>query len=431
MTADPLATLASDYERAVIHVSWDWNRDTRERTLLFAWVELLPTEIPPPIDDGEIDERVGSKSSHVVNVRHAVVSADRAIQWYRDCLRGSAVLPEEDGCLPEEDSPRARRIQVEDLSEEPPWPHLVCVEEQGTLIPFCPVWHFCPRVHHLVPRANLDWIRLWPKESERERAVRFLHARLHFELAEYPEYWGSIHLVAPNPVFRHIEVRRQPTSTEKRESILFRFHPRAGKDLQGLSLAVQDDRPSGLGSLSYMTVSQPLVRLAFEHATDRHSTTVHDRERGVLFLSHNNIFASGFNIGVSVGPARTRIVHVPGAKTYEVPLRMPPSRQVSIKHDGQLPSGRARMGSVADRRRKRTLADGQRWFNGVQEDAETVLREILHAAQREVLIIDPYFGAAELHSFALAVGALQVPIYVLTSAEFLGGKRDGHRSQRL
>jgi hypothetical protein len=67
--------------------------------------------------------------------------------------------------------------------------------------------------------------------------------------SDYPECWGSVHLVAPNPVFRDLEVRRQPTSTADRESILLRFQPRAGKDLQGLIRASELALARSYGSL--------------------------------------------------------------------------------------------------------------------------------------------------------------------------------------
>jgi hypothetical protein len=49
--ADPLATLESDYAHAVLHLAWDRHKQRDELTLLFGFVELLPLEVPPPIDE--------------------------------------------------------------------------------------------------------------------------------------------------------------------------------------------------------------------------------------------------------------------------------------------------------------------------------------------------------------------------------------------
>lgn len=75
---DPLESLDEDYKNAVLHLAWNFDRSSKTRTLLFAWVELLPTEIPPPIDalpgvpqfDGygpqvRSDKGAGGERSHV------------------------------------------------------------------------------------------------------------------------------------------------------------------------------------------------------------------------------------------------------------------------------------------------------------------------------------------------------------------------------
>lgn len=420
LPANPLATFTSDYAHAVLHLAWDRNKATRERTLLFAWVELLPSEVPPPNDDGETEMPLGSKSDHCINVRHAVLTAEQALAWYLRCRQGSAVLPESDGRLPSPEDPAARQMRLGELGEEPPWPNLVCVKDREAVLPFSPAWHVCPRAHHLVPLADFDLKRLWSKAQEQKEAIRVLRERLHFELDQYPEYWGSVHLVAPNPVFRKLEVRRQPGGTKARSAVLFRFRPRPGKSIDSLELSVKEDRPSGTSALRRVPVHQPTVRLIFDHATDLHSETVYDEDRGLLFASGKGIFLDSFQVGLSIGPVRTRVVQVPGDKAYEVVLQSPPATHVSVGvADQQRPQGRPRMRAAQLAHQARARAGGQRWFSGALEEAKRTLRELLYEARREVLIVDPYFAHEELFDFALAVGKIDVPISVLTSAEVL------------
>jgi hypothetical protein len=89
-------TFPDDYGAAIVHVVWE--RKKSQRTLLLAWVELLPREISPPDDDEEACTRIQDR---YVYVRHVVTTADRALRWYRDCARGVAVRPANDGSLPE------------------------------------------------------------------------------------------------------------------------------------------------------------------------------------------------------------------------------------------------------------------------------------------------------------------------------------------
>src|SRR5262245_41625703 len=209
---NPLATLESDYTKAVLHVAWDLHKKTRERTLLFGWMELLPAEVPPPVDDGDLEVDLGRKSEHRVYVRHAVVEAGHAIAWYLGCRQGKAVVPEADGRLPDWEDEKAKRLHLMDLGEEPPWQHLAGVAASDTeMLPFRPQWVECPRVHHLVPLSNFRLDTLWPGLKERQKAIEGLEELLHFDLSAYPEYWGSVHLLAPNPVFRDYDGRRQPT----------------------------------------------------------------------------------------------------------------------------------------------------------------------------------------------------------------------------
>jgi len=349
LPSDPLATLASDYEQAVVHIAWALRKKgdgEPRRTLLFAWVELLPTEVPPPVDDGDIEGELGTGSDWRIHVRHAVVPAERARQWYLACRQGTAVLPDEGGGLPDQDEKGARTMRLGDLGEEPPWPSLVCVEDREGETPFCPVWHACPRVHHLVPLVDFDLKKLWPDEQEREQAVAFLKERLHFDLADYPEYWGSVHLVAPNPVFRALEVRWEPAIVEGREAMLFRMMPRVGQEIEGVELSVREDRPTGVGAVRNVKVQRPVVRMVFDHMTDVHSETVTDEARGMLIARRRGIF-------LSQGRGLARVTQGPSV----IPHKTSPER-ADVERGGRVPLARQRLRAVRHERNHKTSGDG-------------------------------------------------------------------------
>lgn len=424
LPVDPLASLATDYEHAVVHMAWALRKKIEEPRLrlLLAWVELLPIEVPPPEDDGYIEAELGSRSEHRLYVRHAVAPAARALRWYLACRDGIAILPERDGLFPEADQPKAIKAQLGDMGEEPPWPNLVCVDDRKTWAPFCPAWHKTPRVHHLVPLVNPDLEMLWPKEHKRRKAIAFLSERLHFDLGDHTKYVGSVHLVAPNPVFRELDVRREPRGDDGRERVAFRFRPRTGRDLGALELSVREDRPSGVGALHCVHLRQPVVRMTFDHKTYIHSETVKDPARGVLYTSKNGLFVDSVSLGISIGPSVTRTVRATDGSSYEVPLEHPTSEPFSAVQGGKPSKRLTRMPSANLQRHARVRAGNQKWFSGVREEARRVLRELLFEAKREVLIVDFYFGAAELTDFVLAVRAIEVPIHILTSAEVLKKK---------
>lgn len=205
--AAPLATLRKDYGRAVLHLAWDEQPETESRRLLFGLVELLPHEVPPPDDDGAHELRVAP--AHVLHVRRLCVSARDAVGWYLRCRAGCAAVPTDRGRLPRAsmtgtEVPPAKRFILAELDDEPRWPSLLCA---STAVPFAAAWHACPRVHRLIPLQQVEPGAIWPAACEQDTALSWLSERLQFTLEDYPEYLGSVNLIAPNPVFRTLDQR--------------------------------------------------------------------------------------------------------------------------------------------------------------------------------------------------------------------------------
>jgi hypothetical protein len=425
---DPLATFESDYEMAVVHLAYNRHRGGEgkqgEGTLLFAFVELLPSEIPPPNDDFDprdprFSTRLGRDGQHTVYVRHAVVSAKNALAWYLGCRRGLAVLPDpENGAFPEPEAAGATRLRLAELGEEPSWPTLLCVADNSKRVPFAPEWAECPRMHHLIARSDFKLSDLW-SVSEQERAHAWLLDHLHFRLDEYPEYWGSVHLMAPNPLYRDLDSRRQRHSPPA-ESVLLRFEPRASKKLDGLELTYRGDALSDKLYAHTVPVRGPLMRMNFPGHAHPFQADVVDSVRGMLRNSRlMSGFFDGFKLNVTVGSALEVSGPTPNS-TYSV-VRSSPAFGSRALETPKLASASQRLTEANDRRQKRAIATrrDQRWFRGQEDEAVDVLRSLLHQATREVLIVDPYFSGMELVKLMLAVGREDIPVRILSSAEVL------------
>jgi hypothetical protein len=421
LPAEPLSPLESDYTLAVLHLAWDLHTPTKERTLLFAFVELLPQEVPPPDEDGDVSIRPWNKGEHRLFVRHALIPAAHAVEWYLACRRGVAVLPnDDDGKIPHPDSPSARLLKLSDLGEEPPWPNLVCLDVEQDSVPFIANWQESPRVHHLVPLVDLELARLWENPKERENAISFLSEHLHFDIEDYPEYLGSVHLVAPNPVFRELSVRLSP-GVPPLESVECRFDLRPGKDATGLDLVIREQRPTGESALSTVLVHAPTVNVQFDQGVDSIAASVIDPQRGMLRAARTpHTFVHSIKLGMSSISA-TRVIRGPTPEeTIEVQIHSGAER-TTIGEEYRSPPGRLRLWSALHAREKRAQASAQhqRWFHGQKDEARRVLQGLLHGANREVMIVDPYFAHEELGGFATVVGQYTVPIRVLSSAEVL------------
>lgn len=415
---DPLASLDEDYEKAVLHLAWSFDRSSKTRTLLFAWIELLPTEIPPPIDDYDPRNgfRLGGGSNHRIYIRHVVISARRAIAWYRSCLDGKAIMPENDGTF-SDNEPGGKVLSLSDLDEEPKWPALILALDDGESLPFVPEWMQCPRTHHLLPRSPFDLAAIIVEECEREKLHDWLAARLHFELRDYPEYWGSIHLVAPNPVYRRLETSR----TQPNGSLLFTFHLREGKSVDGLRLAVRNIGPWGSTRDAVIFVRKRWIRIS--GVGNGSSIEVWDPRRGALETC-TQATLRGFEGEVSISH---RLVVKTRNGSFEVDRRGEPQR-FFIGEAGQGDTARARLYAGREARRKQAAgaALGQQWFRGEKKKARKLLRILLNEADKFVLFIDPYVRSDELLEF-MAISLDNITVRILTSETALKGKGERER----
>lgn len=421
LLSDPLTDLEDDYQQAVLHLAWDRHSATKQRTLLFAFVELLPTEIPAPIDDYDhtsprCSHRLAHNSQHYVYVRHAVTTARRALAWYNACREGAAVLPENDGTIPSVEDKTAKRLTLMALGQEPVWPTLTSTFEDTDAIPFVPQWIEQPRTHHLLPLTDFDRNALWSKD-EADAAQRWLETGLHFDLLEFPEYWGSIHLIAPNPVYRGMTTRLQRRGAAS-ESVLFRFQPRMGKSMAGLALTFRERDPWGVTASAQTTLRNSLLRMNLDREVNAVMADVWDPRRGLLQVS-NGAHTFVRRIQLDVGLAQRTVVQS-GEQSYEVMRSGKPERS-SVGAEPKVTEARLRMVVARHAREKRRVASAhdQRWFQQQQEDARNMLRGLLNEASSEVLVIDPYFAAEEFGGFALAVARYDIPIRILSSAEVL------------
>jgi hypothetical protein len=185
------------------------------------------------------------------------------------------------------------------------------VLDDTDMLQFAPAWMHCPRSHHLVPTTEVDLEGLWPTTAERQEATSWLASVLHFELDQYPEYRGSVHLLAPNPVYRKMRSRLHRGEAPG-ESVLVKFQPRAGRSLDGLTLLYRERDVYGVTSGSAVPVRSEVVRFNSQSMVHGTSEDVFDERRGFLEVSHSmTTFARAFNMQIGLAQA----THVQGPKS--------------------------------------------------------------------------------------------------------------------
>lgn len=414
---DMTQLLTSDYEHVIIHLAW--YRDDNYRALIFGMLELVPKEFPKPISSSETSNRLGSKGRRYLYVRRFVMPVEQALKWYNQCRDGDIVLPE-DGW----DNPSCinKFLEISGLMEEPTWPQMVTTSD----LPFVPDCHICPRVHHLIPVALPEKIK---ELKYNEDALTWLSQNLFFDLRDYPEYFGSIHFVAPNPVFRGLNNRLAIDKEGKNEVEMFQFMTRAGHTLDGLQMILIEQRPTGMASVRHIPLQSDLLKVEYIGDVSKVETVITCPHRGVLYSSAPHRFVKTINLSFNLITGKRQIT-VPATKTRESQIY-----EVTIVEDGvnsivgQIEEVVSATEILYREQAKRELRHegkrlGQRWFHGEQAEAEKFVKELIGRAHERVVIVDPYFGVRELFLFAMATSCAKTEVIILTSAEVLKNDDD-------
>ncbi len=402
----PLQLAAVDYRYALIHLAWLVVQ--RQRYLVFGLVELFPFELPAP--DATQEEawhyRDDENAPHRVFVRRFLLPADEALRWYDECRVGRVVMPGETNPPPD------KLVATTGLSEDPPWPGLVAAND----LPFVSSAWGTVRIHHLLQAGYLTAVTYLKQQDD---AMKWLSEHLLFDFCEYREWVGSMHLVAPNPVFRELD-RRREIASDGTESTIVRIVPRAGQNLTGLRLHLTEHGPTGIMTIPAVDVTEPTTRIAHRGTVESVGHMVVCPQRGVLDWSNATPYIGAINLDIDMSTG-TRTVEVPDTKGRPgKPYTFPIIDNMRSMHVGQphpnTPMRDIQGVQLARQFRQANEQRAEEWFRDSREEAEKRVRDLIGAARRSVWIIDPYFSAAEYYRFALRVARPNVDVVIVTSA---------------
>ncbi len=410
MITNPLASLDEDYGAAVVRLTWAVTRRNAvdltpgDRLLLCAAVELVPAEIPPPVVGGERCAEISKR--FFLFAQDVLVSARQGLEWFSLAAAGTALRPLKDGSLPLPLADGSPRFVVSPLDEEPPSPALAAATK---IVPFVASWHGTARVRHLIARDNP--IAHFTAE-ERAGAAAWLRGEVHVDLDEFDEYWGSVHLIAPNPVFRSVRARH--VRDGEHSELVIAIIPRAGRRLAGLQLLVEEERATGWGVVTSAAITSPVTRLPLPEVLGGVRERILDPARGTLHDSGFGIFNPSFSFTGNLVTQFRRVQAGPEDQ-YEVPL------VGSHKVGGEVNSGAPRPRAVSlytSSTRRIRRANGrasQKWFRDQERDGVQALRAAIKTVKSSVLLVDPYFGGDDVRRIILAIPEPAIAVRVLTS----------------
>lgn len=398
--------LTGDYSVGVIRLV----TLVRERVnhLLFASVELLPTEmpVPPSPPNGGWWQNFGSDR---LCVGRTVLPLTDAIAWYETLKQGQTVVPG-----------RTFPVTATRLAPEPNYNGFTVLPDPP---PFSPDWHGRPRLHRLVPMEALaepvKAIRNGATEVEAFiRAREWLRQHVHFDLLAYDDWLGSGVLIAPNPLLRYCGARIADRSAAG-ETIEVGGTPRRGANISTLKLTIEELRagapawraegtPNALGRFRASAPSQ-VAAVRHDLYCSRRGLLDHEAP-GFFFRSVSVSHTAQGRLREVAPPRRT-----PSAQPRTVQVRPLPASSVeppltALRQLEELQ--RARTERIGDLRPTEAPLL-RRIVHLLENDREgTVMwiRELIASARSQILFVDPYLDADDLQEFATAASYQGVAI---------------------
>jgi hypothetical protein len=403
---------------------------TRDLRLVFAVTELMPPWLEQnpniglsPKEGGypraiDLGAQVGK-----LHVQRWRLSVGEAIRWYRGSLTGSLSIPG----YSKNRKPHDVTVAMPPMEGDPEWPSL-CIEIEKFWgdVPF---WGRRPggsRWHRLLPKSATDLFAGWP-DSDIQRARARLREEIHIDLLARSVLWGSCHLVLPNPLYGESSFRVR----DDWRSVELELRPHPGRTVENLELVVSSRRAWGKTAVTRKALTSPRVVVPLPEGVECTSYAILCPTRGLLEESPESPFWASIEIEASI-ISEERRVSVPErskkhrAHEYRVGVAGP--AEITMTGDARPGGAVARL--IEDDlnvKAKKTWDDFCiRWLDKDVVRGRDEIRTLVKAAKKSVDFIDPYFGVEDLLSFPLATTIRNLPVRILTSADFCGAySRDG------
>ncbi len=403
--------VASDYDRAILRVAIATREELRQ--LIFAWVELMPVEIPSP------PEAFAKKNFKGIQLSasRVICGLEEGLDWYEAAWAGDTRLP--------------RSITPVETAAFVAEPSVKRFALPGTP-PFSPTWHMRPRLHRLVPADDPEGM---PAELATglttvpafRRARVWLEGQLHFDALAHDDWLGSVALVAPNPLMR--EIGLHITSRDNAaETVEVGGQLRAGQKPDTLKVVFQERRVEAVGVYAVRSLDlHGLAQERFEPEVADFGMSLICNERGILHEAMPSWFIRGVD---------TRVEDPPASKQIAVPSRKARGKATVLttsvfspkaSRPGPLVTGLRRLTELGARQRRRFGEMRPLMIGPEQRDtlifhfdrglAVEQIRRLIGRARRRLIFVDHYFGAQEVMEFATAVTEQRLAITILTGRD--------------
>jgi hypothetical protein len=418
--------LIDHYKWAVIRLVTLQKKGTPGR-LLFATVTLLSPGRPLPPKMKGVDFCAVGKSDSKVFFRRTALSAQAAIDWYRSLGAGSSYAP-----IPTQttdvESFDGVAIAVSSLNDDPIWPHLGLPMGEGFIAQPTGRNNPAPFMGSVPSRVHRRFGSSEGFEAllDDDNALSFIARRLHLNLRQYPEYVGSVALLAPDPIIKQIDNFMIPAGAGRGERIFYRFIPRPDQTLENLRISTFDEHAHLLTSFeTHEMPADGVFDIDKGSSLGTYGYVVTHPQHGTLVYQPATGFVRQISINSHIANSQVTKISAPMGNSADSPRMEYLASGSSLLSTSSVigettttPNINVRVGIAAAQREKIASAKhyGQAWFpNGSREQAMRFVQGEIRKAQKRVMIADPYLAGLQLGQFLYAVNGEKVEVILLTT----------------
>lgn len=429
-------SIVHDYKFAVMNMVWSVQfKDGKNfRKLIFMSIEFYPNECK---DFFESDERSTRAKKANVRLFHRRIklTSEQALELYIKSDKEHAVRMAWDESVTDKDGSE-KIIKLPVHEQVPDWPYFsVCKQSVEYLCPFVPAsWGVC-RLHHKIPVATDSFLT---NLCQTDEIIQWLRMCLKWNIHEYPELIGSMHIILPNPIYRSLEWKLVPTDgVHPSEEVFGHIFFREDKNIcTGLELWTIERSAVGYLNVNKTIIKNPDIFVRTIGRVKEYAYLVFSEEYGLLDYGGFFSFMQSMHFSTAFKD-KVRVVEIKEKKSVtKYDVQLDDNVSTSVVGDEWVPSRALKKLSYRKRKlfnQKQAEELEQHIFRRNDKlQAAEYIRGIFGKSKKRVIVVDPYFSTIDLYKFILSVSKAEVKIDIITSHNILREKiGNGSRGMQL
>jgi hypothetical protein len=410
MVLNELKGQLAGYEKAEITLLIAEKTHSNEFFNLLTLIELVPTEQADSLPFGKGDYphviRGNSDEHTFYAIRLTGLTVAEVIDHYASAATGLDL------------NHKGVKVKVSfrgALTENPPaaQPLLIASGERqiGRLLPHR---HTNFRVWSQL-NMDKDWLKDLDKSFFRELA-RLSQKLLGYDLSLIPEHIGNIYLFGCNPLLRSWDMRL----IDFEKDLFLRFNERMGQTVKDCKLVLEEVRGDNNGFYIEQLIGAPDIRIALPYLVDRMHVRLIDSAGRWIEHSLSRWANFSFQIAIQESPVTYEIKTAGGTQVFSVAKKTVERGARSEPFDW---TAAHYLRDALAQRRFQDLAENKEFIFFPKDPdsprkAKEAVRELLNSAQERCMILDPYFGAADL-VYAYHIENISLTVQIISSAHHL------------